>query len=387
MQSVPQGLRNALIDAMGGNGPFVVREICSIFDAHDLTATVQADEGGERRTAAAERIDAVDWSNYQQREALGEVARYVISHDAGADGAPGRMETRLLASALGRAQSAVPTTTATVEASSVADVRRTWNALAGLFRTALSFSDIKETAGRAGLPVERLAHLRQATGGSFNGVSKAQLLEGVASVLPDDATAMRRCVEVFVRARIRSPRFAEELDATLAAVGWRWANDGLALIDAPAVHDIAERAGADWSAVESRLAETASALTSATTLDDYQDVGRRCREVVADAAAVVFDEAHVPTGEEVPGPRDAKRILGNFMAANAPHIREESRRLVRAALDVMNATTHRSSAAEIDAAVSAQAAVLIVRTVQAVERAGRSARAVVSAQGSVERIQ
>jgi hypothetical protein len=54
-----------------------------------------------------------------------------------------------------------------------------------------------------------------------------------------------------------------------------------------------------WSDVEQRLADMKSELTRAHSLDDYQDVGRRCREIVPAAVNVVFADELVRAGETV----------------------------------------------------------------------------------------
>jgi len=51
-----------------------------------------------------------------------------------------------------------------------------WGSIRGIIREALSFSQIKDLMGESGLPIHRLAHLQQKSGG---GASKGQLMDGI----------------------------------------------------------------------------------------------------------------------------------------------------------------------------------------------------------------
>lgn len=73
----------------------------------------------------------------------------------------------------------------------------------------------------------------------------------------------------------------------------------------------------DWTQIEGRLASMRQELAQAVSLDDLQDVGRRCREVVIDAARRVFDSTMVPEGTESPGSSDAKTMIELFLASRA----------------------------------------------------------------------
>jgi hypothetical protein len=80
---------------------------------------------------------------------------------------------------------------------------------------------------------------------------------------------------------------------------------------------------ADWGednidGIEHRLAELKGRLEGARSLDDYQDVGRRAREILIALGRLVFDEATVPAGQEVPGPSDTKTQLDIFFEQRFP---------------------------------------------------------------------
>jgi hypothetical protein len=70
-----------------------------------------------------------------------------------------------------------------------------------------------------------------------------------------------------------------------------------------------------WRDLEARLGGTQRELMDATTKDDFQDVGRRCREVLIDLGNVVFDESSLAEGEVLPGRNDAKARIGFFLGS------------------------------------------------------------------------
>jgi len=71
MAPVPAPLRRALIEAMGGWGPFTVREIADLFEDYEFTESTEVEpEQGVRRTTAAEYLAPIDWNNPDQRARL-----------------------------------------------------------------------------------------------------------------------------------------------------------------------------------------------------------------------------------------------------------------------------------------------------------------------------
>ncbi len=66
---IPEGLRVAVYNAMGGWGPYTVREIDELFRLYGFTDTEDIDDvGGVRRTAAESFQRRIDWSDPVQRE-------------------------------------------------------------------------------------------------------------------------------------------------------------------------------------------------------------------------------------------------------------------------------------------------------------------------------
>ena len=62
----------------------------------------------------------------------------------------------------------------------------------------------------------------------------------------------------------------------------------------------------EWTEIEQRLKGLRNEMDHATALDDYQDVGRRSREVLIHAVNLVFAPEMVPDGKEQPKEADAK---------------------------------------------------------------------------------
>lgn len=83
VEPIPQGLRVALRDAMGGWGPYSVREIENLFETHGFHDYIQLEDvGGVRRTSAEEFQQCIDWSDSGQRRRYLMLVREVLSEYA-----------------------------------------------------------------------------------------------------------------------------------------------------------------------------------------------------------------------------------------------------------------------------------------------------------------
>lgn len=130
------------------------------------------------------------------------------------------------------------------------------------------------------------------------------------------------------------------------------------------VVDPAATTAPSWAALDARLTGVVTELAAASTLDDLQDVGRRCREVLIDAAKLLADPALIPPGADAPKAGDAKAWLELFLTAQAAgRSRRELRGFVPVAWDLAQKVTH-GDVDRIDAYAAAQATVLIVRVLQ-----------------------
>lgn len=83
VEPIPEGLRVALREAMGGWGPYSVREIETLFETHEFHDHIQLEDvGGVRRTCAEEFQRCIDWSDAEQRRRYLMLVEEVLSeHD------------------------------------------------------------------------------------------------------------------------------------------------------------------------------------------------------------------------------------------------------------------------------------------------------------------
>jgi hypothetical protein len=119
-----------------------------------------------------------------------------------------------------------------------------------------------------------------------------------------------------------------------------------------------------WASLDARVEGVVNELRDAHTLDDLQDVGRRCREVLIDAAKLLADPNLVPPGQDAPNAADAKQWLELFLARRAAgRSHRELRAFIPVAWDLAQKVTH-GSVERVDAYAAAQATVLVVRSLQ-----------------------
>lgn len=80
-QLIPEGLRVAVYNAMGGWGPYSVREISELFRTYGFSESVELDDiGGARRTRAEEFQRCIDWSDAGQRRRYLMLVEDVLSN-------------------------------------------------------------------------------------------------------------------------------------------------------------------------------------------------------------------------------------------------------------------------------------------------------------------
>jgi hypothetical protein len=128
----------------------------------------------------------------------------------------------------------------------------------------------------------------------------------------------------------------------------------------------------DWPALEARLRELGPLLERAQTLDEIQDIGRRCREIVGDLADLALASAR-PAITAQPFRSDRKGKLKAFLehAAIGPSS-AELRRLVLATYDLSNTVTHSTRGSRAEAVAAAQGTVLLVRAILELVREQRA---------------
>jgi hypothetical protein len=64
-----------------------------------------------------------------------------------------------------------------------------------------------------------------------------------------------------------------------------------------------EEADTTWGTLEACLEGLKDEFDKATARDDWQDVGRRAREIMIDAADLVFEDSMIPPDESAKGRR------------------------------------------------------------------------------------
>jgi hypothetical protein len=149
------------------------------------------------------------------------------------------------------------------------------------------------------------------------------------------------------------------------------------LVAEPDARDRGSQAGViDWSeptpgfeAIGDRLADLKVRLAVARTDDDLSDVGRRCRDIAADAVDVVFRLEMTPAGAKPPSRQDAEERLQLYLKFKAPGDDfEEFRAFLRAALKLASARTHSARTGRAAAVASAQGLISFVRALEAIQR-------------------
>lgn len=139
------------------------------------------------------------------------------------------------------------------------------------------------------------------------------------------------------------------------------------LADAAAeLHDPGERLPAgSWAALNGRIAELKAEFAAARTLDGYQDVARRSREILIDAVNLAYDDSMCPADDEVPKGANAKRrfdqlVQSTFGGSSA----KDTRAWFNASWDLAQKTTHAASASEVTAFATGQSALTLARAIQ-----------------------
>ena len=88
-RAVPEGVRVAVYNVMGGHGPYTVREIEELFKMYGFTEHDAIENvGGERRTAAEEYQRRIDWGEPDQRRRYLMLIDDVLENYPDIDGKP-----------------------------------------------------------------------------------------------------------------------------------------------------------------------------------------------------------------------------------------------------------------------------------------------------------
>lgn len=121
---MPASLAVAIRNAVGGYGPFSVREVHDLFESYGFSTRAQVeDAGGERRTAAQEHLQAIQWSSSDAQQRLFRLVEEVLAHYPETDDPPATVAIRLRA-----ARDNVRATTEAAHTPADVDVDGVWGA-------------------------------------------------------------------------------------------------------------------------------------------------------------------------------------------------------------------------------------------------------------------
>lgn len=125
-----------------------------------------------------------------------------------------------------------------------------------------------------------------------------------------------------------------------------------------------------WEDIEGRIRDLKLRLDSASSVDDYKDVGRRSRDLISDVVNRLYDVTERATEATSPTAAETKKRFDTYVGVRFPDNSsyEELRAFMRKALDLANATTHGGTTDHLRALASAQATIGLIRIVEAVER-------------------
>ncbi|MGO9177905.1 MAG: hypothetical protein ACLQHS_01330 [Candidatus Limnocylindrales bacterium] len=138
-----------------------------------------------------------------------------------------------------------------------------------------------------------------------------------------------------------------------------------ALLDWPA-------APPGWGPIEGRLGDLGARLRTASSRDDWREVGVRAREILRDVADVAYEPWMSPTEQPPPTGQDVKGRLDVYFAARLPLYARDFAAFVRATWALANALTHADNMGATESYGASQAVMLLVRIVQQVEFAAHS---------------
>jgi len=97
---IPLAVRIALRNAVGGAGPYTLREIDDLFNAHEFTDRGEVEDAGcERRTLVEEYHASIDWADPDSAQRYLDLAADVLDHypeENDTPGSPGRILRRAL---------------------------------------------------------------------------------------------------------------------------------------------------------------------------------------------------------------------------------------------------------------------------------------------------
>ena len=120
-----------------------------------------------------------------------------------------------------------------------------------------------------------------------------------------------------------------------------------------------------WDRTQRTLLQFQQALSTAETSEQCQAIGVLTRDALISLAQAVFrSDVHWRASDPAPSPTDSKRQLESYVAvAFAGAGKEEARSLVRSAVQLADALTHKRTATPKDARLAATATEAVIKLV------------------------
>lgn len=119
-----------------------------------------------------------------------------------------------------------------------------------------------------------------------------------------------------------------------------------------------------WAGLNDRIDGLRGKIANAATLDDWQDCGRRSREILVHLSRLMSQRLAPYATDDAPKAADGKAwmdvFLGQYVAGSS---HKTLRQFYRSTWELSQSTTH-ANVDEVEAFASAQAVVLLVRTTE-----------------------
>lgn len=119
-----------------------------------------------------------------------------------------------------------------------------------------------------------------------------------------------------------------------------------------------------WQSVDRAMDRIRELLATASTVEQFQEVGVVCREGLISLAQAVFDASqHPPLRNDTTdvSDSDVKRMMARYVASECPGpSNQEVRKCVNIAVDLANKVTHRRTSVYRDAAFCAQTTINVI---------------------------
>jgi hypothetical protein len=124
---------------------------------------------------------------------------------------------------------------------------------------------------------------------------------------------------------------------------------------------VSPRTAVGWPLVDEEVRELRRRFRTASTPQDYRDVGTHCVGVLEALGRTVYDAAkHLREGETVPPPDKTKQRLGRYIEDSLPGgSNEELRGLATKTIELAHQVKHRPTPTRREAGIAADAVILL----------------------------